>query len=193
MNSIQHIFLNTLHWLVPIAHASGTGSGASNPAEVLGLNWKLFIAQLINFSIVLFVLWKWAFKPLGKKLQERTEKIEKSLKDAQEIAEQREKAEKFRISEMEKAGKDADKLIANAETAAAALKDKIVGEAKSQAEKMLEQVKKQSEHEKEKMLKEFKEQAAEIVVSVAEKIILSKLDSKSDAALVKKSIEEAKA
>ncbi len=194
MHFIQQVFLNIFHAIVPLAHAENASApaAASNPAQVLGLDWKLFIAQLINFSIVLFVLWKWAFKPLGAKLQERTEKIEKSLKDAEEISRQKEEAEKFRIAEMEKTGRQAQEMLNKAEAAAAALKEEIVGEAKAQAQKLLEQVKKQGQSEKEKMLGEFKAEAAELVVSVTEKIILSRLDKKSDAEFIKKSIEEAK-
>src|SRR5262245_53133970 len=52
---------------------------------MLGINWKLFIAQLINFGIVLFVLWKWVFKPVSSGLEARTTRIEKSLQDATQL------------------------------------------------------------------------------------------------------------
>jgi F0F1-type ATP synthase membrane subunit b/b' len=41
---------------------------------------KLLIAQVINFGIIFFVLYKFAFKPIAKIMQERTNTIEKKLK-----------------------------------------------------------------------------------------------------------------
>ena len=43
----------------------------------LGIDLRLFLAQLINFSILLFVLFKFAYKPILNMMDERTEKIEK--------------------------------------------------------------------------------------------------------------------
>ena len=51
----------------------------------LGLDPGLFIAQLVNFLVVLLVLWRFAYRPLLKLLSERTEKIEGGLKMAKEM------------------------------------------------------------------------------------------------------------
>ena len=53
----------------------------------LGLNVKIFIAQLINFAIVVLVLWKWVYNPIVALLEKRQTTIEKSLKEAKEIEE----------------------------------------------------------------------------------------------------------
>jgi len=48
------------------------------------IEWQLIIAQLVNFAIVLFVLWKFAYNPILKTLNDRTKKIEKGVKDAED-------------------------------------------------------------------------------------------------------------
>ena len=40
----------------------------------LGVNWKLFIAQLLNFSVVLFIMWKWVYTPLLKAIDPSAER-----------------------------------------------------------------------------------------------------------------------
>ena len=55
--------------------------------QTFHIDWKLLIAQLINFAIVLFVLWKFAIKPLSKTMDKRTNDIEKSIDDAKKIEE----------------------------------------------------------------------------------------------------------
>ncbi|MBU0613254.1 ATP synthase F0 subunit B, partial [Patescibacteria group bacterium] len=49
------------------------------------IDWKLLIAQIINFGIVLGILWYFALKPLMKVMNKRNEDIEQSLKNAEEI------------------------------------------------------------------------------------------------------------
>ena len=51
----------------------------------LGIDWKMLIAQLISFSIVFFVLWRYAYKPIFVMLQVRREKIAEGLANAEKI------------------------------------------------------------------------------------------------------------
>jgi F-type H+-transporting ATPase subunit b len=49
----------------------------------LGIDWKLLVAQVVNFAVVLLVLKRFAYQPMLKLLDERTAKIEKGLADAE--------------------------------------------------------------------------------------------------------------
>ena len=49
--------------------------------ETLGIQWPKLIAQFVNFSIVLFVLWKFAYKPIFNMLEFRRDKIASSRRD----------------------------------------------------------------------------------------------------------------
>ena len=51
-------------------------AGSGGVIGTLGLNWKLFMAQLLNFGIVLFVLWKWVFRPVAGALETRRQRVE---------------------------------------------------------------------------------------------------------------------
>ncbi|OGI67237.1 hypothetical protein A3A05_02540 [Candidatus Nomurabacteria bacterium RIFCSPLOWO2_01_FULL_41_12] len=46
------------------------------------IDWKIIIAQAVNFGVVFVVLYIYALKPLGKLMKERGEKIEAGLNDA---------------------------------------------------------------------------------------------------------------
>jgi len=59
-----------------------------------GINWKLLIAQLINFSVVLFVMWKWVYTPLLKLIEDRQKKIEQGIRDAEASARSRSESER---------------------------------------------------------------------------------------------------
>src|SRR5262245_13672557 len=75
----------------PTATHATTGEAAGaeragGPLGALGVEWNLFVAQLVNFAIVFFVMWKYVYTPLMKTLDERTARIEKGLKDAEAAA-----------------------------------------------------------------------------------------------------------
>ena len=51
------------------------------------IDWKIIIAQMINFGVVFVVLYIYALKPLGKLMKERGEKIEAGINDAKKSGE----------------------------------------------------------------------------------------------------------
>lgn len=177
--------------LVAYAAETAIEAAQADPGIIglLGLNWKLLLAQLFNFAIVLFILWKWVFGPLGKKLEERSSKIEKSLKQTEEIQAKFEEAELNKAQAMEKARSEADAVIARAQASAEEVKSGIITEAKLSAERLLEQAKKEMGSEKEKLMAEVREEAANMVVLATERIIRQKLDPKADEQLIKESLK----
>ena len=60
----------------------------------LGIDWKFLIAQIVNFLVLLFVLYKFAYGPILAMLEKRQKKIEKGLKDAEAATKNSKKAKK---------------------------------------------------------------------------------------------------
>ena len=171
-----------------IAYAQETTASAG-PTAAFNLNAQLFIAQLINFAVVLFVLWKFAFKPITKKLTERTERIEKSLNDAERITKEKAEFEKWRQEEMSKARTEASAVITQAQTDANKVKDSTLHQTKEEQQKLIDQAKKQIEQEKNSQLQSAKAELADLVTMATEKVLRQKLDGKKDAELIKESIK----
>lgn len=154
----------------------------------LGINGKLLLAQIINFLILLFVLYKFAYGPVLKMLSERTEKIEKGLKDAEDS---HKKLQEITVKEKEildKARGEAQEMMKRATDAAALQAEEIVVSAKDKTEKMIEVAQKQIEQEKTKILAEAKAEIASLVMAATEKIIDEKLDANKDKELIEKAI-----
>ncbi len=152
------------------------------------IDWKLIIAQLVNFAIVLFVLKRYAYGPVLKMMTERSKAIEQGVKDAEhahkklaEIAEQ----EKEVLIE---ARKQAGEIIAKAEATAVKNKEAVIAESKLQAEKILADAGKKMEAERQQMMHDIKAQVAELVVAATGKVIDVKLDSDRDRAFINKTI-----
>lgn len=138
------------------------------------------IWMIIIFGIVLFILKKFAWKPILNALKEREESIASALNSAEE-------------AKKEVAGLKADneKIIAEARLEkdailkeAKELKEKIVAEAKEkagqEAQKTIDQARQQIEAEKTAAINDIKKQVAELSVMIAEKVIKKQLDGKGE-------------
>ena len=76
-----------------------------------GVDWPHFIAQLILFLIVYFVLSRYAFKPLLAILEDRRKRIEEGQLNAEKIKKQLAEAELRYQEVLRKANDDAQALI----------------------------------------------------------------------------------
>ena len=155
----------------------------------LGINWKLLLAQLVNFGIVLFIFWKWVVKPLGATLTKRTEKIEEGLKNAEYTEAEKKKFEEWKLAEMKKVRAEADNILRTTTDTANKIKQETIVEAQHQANKVLDQAKTNIESEKVQMLKEVKQEISTLVVAASEKILRGKLDQKKDHDLINESMK----
>ncbi len=193
----MHILIHFIHTFIsiPTAQAAQAATDANTAGKqsitaLLGIDWKLFLAQLLNFGVILFVLWKWVFGPVSKALTDRTEKIEKSVRQAKEIEEKLKETEALKLAQIEQARKEASQIVDKAVLAASQAKDEILKEAKNISEKLTEQTKRQLADEKVKLLQEVREEAATLVVMATEKIIKEKIDQQKDRELIKESLSK---
>ncbi len=170
-----------------VVYAQEAASGGV--AGTLGLNLTYFIGQLITFAIVLLILWKFVFGPVAKKLQERTDKVEKAMSDADRITKEKAEFEKWRQEQMNVARKEASEIVNKSQTDATKAREEILIKAKEDQQKLVDQAKEQIYQEKEQALTSAKSELANLVTTAAEKILRQKLDDKKDAELVKETLK----
>jgi len=178
---LQHLFLS--------ATEATTSSGSSSVLGTLGVNWKLFLAQLVNFAVVLFIFWRWIVKPLGTTLTKRQERIEAGLKNADYMEKEKQRFEEWKQSEMKKVRGEADNILRTTTDTANKIKQETIVEAQHQANKILDQSKASIESEKVQMMKEAKQELATLVVAASEKILRAKIDPKKDQELIHESMK----
>lgn len=150
---------------------------------------KLLAAQLVNFAIVFSVLYFFAFKPLVKMMSERSEKIDKSLKDADAIEKRLASTEKERAEIIAAAKKQASLIIEEADKRGEARKTELVAKAKEEIGQVINAEKAKLASEKAETLKEIKKDVAGLVVLTVEKLLEEKMDSDKDKELIKKLVK----
>jgi len=156
----------------------------------LGLNWKLFLAQLINFSVVLFVLWKWAFTPLSIALEKRRQAIAKGLEDSKAAMLARSDSEAAAGATMATARREAQRLIEEATASGEKLRNEAKEKAKADVAQVVAEGKAMLESEKQKMVLEAKGEIADLVVATAAKVIGESMDEKSKKAMLDSAVKK---
>ena len=137
----------------------------------------LFIIQSVVFLILLFVLGKFAWKPILNAINEREVSIQDALNQAQLARDEMKnlKAENENIIREAQAERDA--ILKEARE----IKEKIVAEAKDAAktegDKMIDQARQSIQAEKSAAMADIKSQIGALSVNIAENILQQKLDS----------------
>lgn len=155
----------------------------------LGLNVELFVAQLLNFSILLLVLWRFAYKPLLKIMDERTEKIEAGLKNAEEAKALRKRASSEHAHVLAEARGEVQEILEKAREEARAVHERSMAETHTEIEKQIESARERFELERQTMMKSMKKDVVHLVVQVSEQVIGEHINEDIDEAYIQRVIK----
>ncbi len=140
------------------------------------IDWKIIIAQMINFVVVFVVLYIFALKPLSKLMAERAEKIKGGIDDAKKNAEILKSTTAEYEAVLAKAKIEANKIFTEGKKEAETKKTKMLDDAKAEVASLISNGKKILEAEKMKMVEEAKKEIVNLAMSATEKLIKSKQD-----------------
>lgn len=157
-----------------------------------GFDYRLFLAQIINFLIIVFVFKKFLYKPLINTLEKREKKIAQGVQDAEDAGIALAKAEEQKDAILKKAGVEAERIITEAKTQAGEARDEMMEKTKEQIALLMEQTKDQIALERENFKRETKEASLDIAQSVLDSVIQNLFDKKENDILVKKGIQKIK-
>jgi F-type H+-transporting ATPase subunit b len=135
--------------------------------DTLGIQWPKLIAQFVDFAIVLFVLWKFAYRPIFNMLEARREKIAESMANADKIKVELAKTEAERQEILAQAGDLANKIIAEARAAAAHVSEVETQKAVTAAEQILIKAREAAAQERAATLAVLKREVGRLVVQTS--------------------------
>ena len=160
--------------------------------SAFGLDIKILIAQLINFAILLFILWKFAYKPMFKILEDRKKKIETGIENAVKAEEKLKEIGEEEKKVMIQAKKEAAKILDEAKVMAEESRKKNIEKTKEEIGQLINQEKENMRLEKAEILKSINREVADLVVATVEKVIEEKMSGAKDEELIKKAIGKLK-
>jgi len=154
------------------------------------LDAKLLAAQVVNFAIVVGVLYWFVFKPLAKTMGERQTKIEESLRQAKAIEASLAGVQAERLTVIKAAKEEAQALVVAAGKEGQEKKEELIVQAKEEIGRLINQAKAEQAREKAETLRQLKAETAELVVAACERLLGEKIDDAADKKLLSKIIKE---
>ena len=160
---------------------------------MLSVSLGTVIWTTIAFLVVVFLLAKFAWKPILNSIREREESISQALEDADKAKELMRELKEDNEKLLQEARMERDEIIKSAREA----KEKMITEAKDKAkeegEKMIASAKESIRSEKASAMNEIKSHIAELSLDIAEKIIREKLSNEGkQKEIIESTLKEAK-
>ncbi len=148
--------------------------------EKLGINWGLLIAQLFNVVLLVWLLTMFLYRPVLNMLNERTRRVQESLKDAEQVKEQLARANQDYDAKLAQARQEAAAILAQAQDRAKLQEAEIVAQARQEADRIRADAREQAMQERDQLLRDLKNQMAELVTVTASRVLGEELKSNHD-------------
>jgi F-type H+-transporting ATPase subunit b len=161
---------------------------ASNP--LIQVTPGLMIWTIICFAIAFYVLKRYAFGPIQKAIDERRERIRRSLDDADEArAEARRLLEEHRALIGQARGQ-AEEILTEARRVADAQRERVKEETEVDRQRRLEETRRQIEAETHRALEQIRAEVAELTLVAATKVTGKSLDDADHRRLIDEAIRD---
>lgn len=154
------------------------------------IDWKLLIAQMINFAVVLVVLGLFAIKPLIKMMKEREDRIAGGIKHAEEMEEKVKEIAKLKEEEIKEGRKQGQVLIAQAEKSAEELRQEKINKTISEIEKMAQDARGRLREERDEMIKSVKDELGALIATALNRVTSNVMSEKTHTQLIDDVIKE---
>ena len=158
--------------------------------EGLGITWSTLVAQIINFFILLGLLYLVAYKPIMRMFDERSKKIKESMEQTEFIKEQAAHADEEVKKRLEATGKEGQELIARAMRTGEEARQKVHQEARQEAEALIEKARLEIQRERDEVIDELRREFTDLTIEAAGKVIERSLDKEAHRELIDKVLEE---
>ena len=158
----------------------------------LGVDWRLLLAQLVNFAVLFFALYKLLYKPLLALLEKRTETIEKGLADAHAAEEKLKLTDQTYKQIVLKAKKEAEKILEDASSLAEQHRQETTKSTREEVKRIVAQAKTRIEQEKQQMLEDAKKDMVDLVVQASAALAQGNSEKKVSKDQAKKAVDRLK-
>jgi F-type H+-transporting ATPase subunit b len=181
MNRVLAVALLLLLGLPPMAVAAEGGGGFIN------LDWSLLI-QALDFALLLAVLWRFLYRPLLAKMEERSQAIRKSLDEAQAARADAQREREEHAAKIQAAHAEAQAIRAAALKDAAEEQLRLVAAAREEAARLVGSAKAELEQDVRRAKQELRREVSDLAIGVAERLIKKSLRDEDHRRIVEDAI-----
>jgi F-type H+-transporting ATPase subunit b len=158
--------------------------------DALGINVNGLIAQVVNFTLLLALLYLLLYKPVLRVLDERRTRIQKSLEDAEAIRQQAARAQEEYERQVAEARQRGREVIAEATLAADRERQRILAEANEQARQIVARAQEEINFERKRLEADLHKQAVDLSIAATRRVLGFALDEQAQRRLIESFLSE---
>ena len=182
--------LSGLIALTPSLAFASDGGDPGITGSVIFPNWWEFVPMVITLTILLVLLGKFVWPVVLKVLDERAEKIEGSLKKAEEVKIEAEDILNESQEKLTEARRESAKIIEEGKVAGESARAEVIKKAEAESSDIIERGYASVKAEKARAFEEVKEDSAKLAIAIAEKILKQNITPDVDAAMIDAAIAD---
>ncbi len=156
----------------------------------LGINLPSLIAYLLNFLILLGVLYLMAYKPIIRLLDQRADRIRESLAAADQARQEATSARESIEEQINEARREGQRLLEQAREASDRFRGEEMDRARGEAEAFIERAHTDIQRERDAAIQEVRANFGELAITAAERVIRRSLDRQAHQELISQVLEE---
>ncbi len=156
----------------------------------LGINLPSLIAYLLNFLILLGILYLLAYKPILRLLDQRAERIRESLAAADQARQEATSAREAIEEQINEARREGQRLLDQAREAAERFRTEEMDRARTEAETFIERAHSDIQRERDAAIQEVRANFGDLAITAAERVIRRSLDRQAHQELITQVLEE---
>ncbi len=156
----------------------------------IGISWQGLLAQIVNFIILLTLLYFLGYKPIRSMMDKRSERIKEGLDKTELVEQAAGRAEQEVQRRLEKARKEGQGILAQATEIGERLKAEAREEARKEAEALIQKARAEFAMERDEVIDRLRQEFANLAILAAERVINETLDKERHRRLIEEVLEE---
>ena len=158
--------------------------------ETLGIHFPSLAIYLVNFLIVLVLLYLFAYKPILKLMDQRADRIRESLEAADLARQEAASSQEVIQEQINEARREGQRIMDQTREAADRFRTEEMDKARQEAEAFVERAKADIARERDTALQEVRASFGDLAITAAERVIRSSLDRTAHESLITQVLEE---
>lgn len=156
----------------------------------LGINLPTLIVYVVNFGILLAVLYVFAYKPLLRAMDQRSERIRESLAAADRAQAEAASSQAAIQEQLNGARREGQRLLDQAREAADRYREEEMGRARQEADAFIERARADIQRERDAAVEEVRSGFADLAITAAERVIRRSVDRQAHQDLIEQVLDE---
>ena len=158
--------------------------------ETLGIHFPSLAIYLVNFLLVLLLLYLFAYKPILRLMDQRADRIRESLEAADTARQEAASSQEAIQEQITEARREGQRIMDQAREASERFRTEEMDKARQEAEAFVERAKEDIERERDTALREVRASFGDLAITAAERVIRSSLDRQAHEELINQVLEE---